>query len=467
MQIKASFRASLLQVLLGGLFLCNPVWGFSDFLPDLFGYLLIWNGLSRLADLSDSIFESRVAFRNLIWVGLGEIAVRYFLRDAAARQTSEYQQPTWILLFSFAVLVLHFWLLIPAFKQLFAGFERLMDKYPSAVPTDTSKNKVTSARISRLSVIFVAAHAILSVLPELAILTSYEYHEDNALFGFDWYAYINLFRTVGVVIAAIFGLVWLIAFLRYFVAIVRDREWLERLDAAYAEEILPQAAKLRTRRLSTAFSLLSVGIFFTASLRMDEQVAVSGVFFALTVGLAALYLGELLPSRKICRTPCIVLGVVSIANALVKYLYLSQYSVEASEYYTGAFWFFAATQLLEILEAAATLLLVFVLLRMLTELVALYTGVYYGTEGSEMLSERATAKLHRSFEKRAIAMRIVFSLAAVGYMFEAVLQLTLDSLWLYPFALSLVGIGLFLEFLHQLSTEVTWKYQSDTTYRRD
>jgi hypothetical protein len=218
-----------------------------------------------------------------------------------------------------------------------------------------------------------------------------------------------------------------------------------------------------------ALSMLSVGVFFTLSLRMDEQVALPGLFFALAVGAVAFYLGELMPSRKSCRMPCILLGIVSFANALTKYVYLQQYSVEASTYYTGAFWLFAATQLLEILEAAATLLLLFVIMRLLAELVTLYTNVDYGTEGegSEALSKRATAALHRSFEKRSILIRTVFSLAAVGYMLDAILQLTVDWLWLCPFALSLLGIFLFLSYLHELSTQLRWKYQSDTTYRRD
>ena len=33
MNIKASFKVSFLQILLGGLFLCNPVWDFRIFFP--------------------------------------------------------------------------------------------------------------------------------------------------------------------------------------------------------------------------------------------------------------------------------------------------------------------------------------------------------------------------------------------------------------------------------------------------
>ena len=40
-------------------FLANPTVAFRDPLPDLIGYLLLFFGLSRLADLQDHFAESR------------------------------------------------------------------------------------------------------------------------------------------------------------------------------------------------------------------------------------------------------------------------------------------------------------------------------------------------------------------------------------------------------------------------
>ena len=466
MQMKLSKGMGFWTILIAGLFLWNPVWGFSDPLPDLIGYLLLWGGLAYLADLNDSIFESRKGFQNLVWVGAGELLIRSLLKDAEAAQTSVYQQPTWILLFSFVLLVLQWWLLIPALKKLFVGIDHLADKHQNERLMRLRRERTQSERMARLSMIFVVVRTIFAVLPELAILTSFEYQANNERFGFDWYEYIGLFRTVGVAISLIFCLIWLIALICYVVRILRDGEWLERLRAAYIDEILPQEGMLKARRLCAVLSLLSVGILFVANLRIDEQVALTGAVFALAVGASAIYLGEMLPDHWRYRAPCIALAIVAVGNVVAKYAYLQRFTVEASEYQIDAFWFFTATQLLEILEAALTLLVIWKTIGLLLELVRAHTEVNYRTPGSEVLSQNATARLHRSFENRAALIRVVFSIAAVGYMFEAILQLSLEWLWLIPFGISLLGICLFLSFLHELSTQIRWKYLSDGAHKK-
>ena len=59
---RSQKHMGLLYVMLGGIFLCNPVVGFVDVLPDLVGYLLISVGLLRLADLNGHILESAQRF---------------------------------------------------------------------------------------------------------------------------------------------------------------------------------------------------------------------------------------------------------------------------------------------------------------------------------------------------------------------------------------------------------------------
>ena len=466
MKIRISRNMGFVEILLAAFFLFNPVWGFSDLLPDLIGYLLMWTGLSRLADLNDSLFESRKDFQSLLWVGVGELLIRSLLKDAAAKQTSEYQQPTWILLFSLALLVLQWWLLIPAFQKLFAGVGRLADKHGSATLSAVSHGRTPSERIARTTTVFVVAHSVLAFLPELAILTSFEYQANNEKFGFDWYEYIGFFRTLGVVVSLIFGLIWLIAFSCYTVRILRDREWMERLSVAYAEDILSQESMLKAKCLGTVLSILSVGVFFTANLRIDGQVALSGVIFAAAMLIVTFYVGDLEKSCRSYRTPCVVLLLVSASNALTRYLYLQRFDLEASKYQTDAFWFFFATQMLEILETVMTLLVIWKMIRFLLSLANAHTEVDYGTPGSEEISRRATDRLHRSFQKRATVAFVFFAIAALGYVFESVLQLTLEWFWLIPFAVSLIAIILLLGFLYELSAQIRWKYLSNDMHNR-
>ena len=58
---------------LGGIFLFNPIVAVVDVLPNVIGYLLIYAGLWRLADLNDEFASAHRLSRIMIWVGLLEI----------------------------------------------------------------------------------------------------------------------------------------------------------------------------------------------------------------------------------------------------------------------------------------------------------------------------------------------------------------------------------------------------------
>lgn len=460
----------LLWVLLSVLFLCNPVAGFSDPLPDLFGYLMIWLGLARLADLNGTIAEGRRGFRTMLFVGVGELLIRALLRDAESMQTSKYQQPTWILLFSFVLLLLQCLILIPAFKRLFSGLDALADKHQSTRLSRLTgrgrRQRTWGERMVRITTVFWVAHALLALLPELSILTSFEYAVGNEAFFFDWYQYIGLFRAVGVLISVLFALVWLIAFLLYFITALREREWLERIQNAYACEVLTQVEMLTVRRICTAIGVLSIGVFFTIGLRLDGQVALTSLVFAVAVLFAVWYLGDLLTERGGYYLPCIALAIVSAAHALSKYFYLQRFDVDSSKYIGEAFWFFLVTQFLEILDAALTLAVIWKLFALLLDLARRHVSVDYGTAGSELLSRNATERLHKTFEKRANVTLVVFAVAALGYMFEAILQLRFPLLWILPFLASFVAICMTIGFLHELSGEIRSKYLSDLTNKK-
>ena len=467
---KIPRHMGFLWVLLSVLFLCNPVVGFSDPLPDLFGYLLIWVGLSRLSDLNETLAESRRGFRTMIFVGGGELLLRYLLRDAESRQTSDYQQPTWILLFSFVLLVLQCIILIPAFKKLFLGIDALADKHGSArlsrLTGSTRRQRTLSERMLRRTCVFWVAHAVLAVLPELSILTSFEYAVGNERFLFDWYQYIGLFRTFGLLFSLGFALVWLVFFLHYMIVLLRERAWLETLRDVYSREILTQVEMLTLRRLTAAIGILMIGIFFTISVRVDGQVGIPSLGLAVAVLFAVRYLGELLTEKRGYAVPCIALGVVSVAHALSKYCYLLRFDIVSSKYQGEAFWFFLATQFLEILDAALTLAVIWKLLGLLLDLVRRHTAVDYGTVGSELLSQAATARLHRTFEKRANIIFGVFAFAALGYMLEAFLQLRFQLMWIVPFVSSFVAICMTVGFLHELSSDIRSKYLSELTNKK-
>ena len=219
-------------VMLSGIFLFNPVIAFLDFLPDVLGYLLLCVGLFRLADVNFHLSDAAKHFRTMLFVGLGELFCMYLVYGVMRNRVDEmnpYERPVSILLFSFAVLVLQCCFLIPAFRELFVGLDQLASYHGSNILCEEHNGKTESEKMIRLSTAFVILRAVFSVLPELTILTSFEHDAKNDKFLFDWYEFIHLFRFVGVLLGTMIALIWLVAFMKYFKRVMRERDNRRRL----------------------------------------------------------------------------------------------------------------------------------------------------------------------------------------------------------------------------------------------
>ena len=102
-------------IALAFLFFWNPNVSVFDFLPDFIGYLLLSIGLSKIADLNESIEDASSLFRKMILVDLGKwLAILWiFGLGTPAEQSSS------LLLFTFVFAVAEGIVLIPAYTKLF------------------------------------------------------------------------------------------------------------------------------------------------------------------------------------------------------------------------------------------------------------------------------------------------------------------------------------------------------------
>ena len=456
-------------IMLAGLFLFNPIAGFVDVLPDVFGYLLLWMGLGALSDLNECLQEARGRFRILFFIGIAQLYAMYYVYAVMPERASEmnrYEQPVMILLCSFLMLLAQWFLLIPALRDLFKGMDRLAEKYGSARLTRERRGKTAAERMISFSTFFVILHSVLSTLPELAILTSFEADVKNAHFPFDWYRFVNLFRIVAIFLALTVALIWLIRYLRYFVTAQRDREWVQGLRRTYENEILTQTEMLTVRKFRVSVLLCYIGILFSVSLRFDGMDALPSFVMALFFLLALQYLGALVPNSKQCRRWCLISGVASLLYFTANRLYLQSHLPEASLYHTDAYYFFFVTRLLGAVDAVVAMMLIYSMMRVLMDLVRTHTAVEYDGENSAELSARATQRLHSTFAKRNRVILILFGIAAVGNLLDVLLQLQLPWIWLISFVFAFAAIWNFYLFLHELFVQVQARYRTERTYKK-
>ena len=463
MNQKSSHHMGFGCILLGALFLWNPIVGFVDVLPDFFGYLLFYIGTYKLADLNPHVEAAREKLRVLLWVGAGQVFAMWFLYSVMgnSEEINRYELPTGILLCSFALLFFQWYFLIPAFRELFCGMERLAEKYNSVRMDSSKRGKSKSRRMITVCRIFVIVSTLAALLPELTILTSYEVAVQNSNFSFDWYDFIRMFRVIGGAIGFLFGAIWLVCMVGYCISALRDGEWQKRLHLGYDFEIRKQPGLLTVRRFHLFFLLLQIAIIFAMNLRLSFYSVLPGIGLALFGCLAVFLLSQKISigQKDNLYIAGGLLAVVSLAQGITNHLYLSDYLPEASLYQSVPYYKYLFVRCLGIAEAICTFIFIWVLMKLLMALIFEHTAVEYEGDVTHALSNAATARLHRSFERRSIVIFVFFALAAIGNIFDAFFLLQYPWGWLICFVFSFVAIWNFFSMLHEFMVQIRFRYQ--------
>ena len=485
-----------IPVALAGLFLVDPVVAFRDYLPDAVGYLLICMALVPWADLDFRLERSLRCFHWLLGVGLGQLVAQWFVHrylPGLGEKLNPYEIPVSLLLCSFLFGVAKCVLLMPALRNLFLGLQGLNERNGGTALLGTDKRgRTLCEKMTGRSTRFAVLTSLLSVLPELAILTSFEYeaagkseYPEWFLGGgggnvqFDWYSYASLFRTAAAIIAVGIALMWLIGYLRCVIAFGKDVACMEAMEKRYAAEILPKQGMLVDRRLRGAFAVFGVGLVFAAHFReakvlvpdvMHSQGVVTstrellpGIFFGALAFFGVLWLGELVERKVPLMLSSVLLSGVSLTQILLNRRYMSRFYPMDSLYREEPYNQFLMLRLVEIAEAACTLLTAWLLLEVLWQIVRRHTGALgSGGEDSSFLG-RVNLGLHREMRGRLIVTGVLFLLAAVAQGAVAWWQLKITWLWVVALGLSLFAIGRLLFLMKDIREEVGFRYGQNTS----
>ncbi len=432
------------------LFLADPNVAFRDFLPDCIGYIFLCAGLSSVAQLNDYIEDALIGFKKMVWISVGAMLAEYYLQHVLPgeeKTLNTYESPTLLLLFSFVMLVLKCYFLLPAYRDLFKGLGALADRHGGERIRLERRGKTRTERMSLSTRRFVVTSSVLSFLPELAVIGTFEYEAENS--PVDWFRFVELFRTVALMASLVISILWLIRAMRYWSLILCDRPMTEAWEMRYIKESLPNAPMLAWRRFRFAFWFLILGSIFSIGFRMDESAILPSVFCALFCVVGVLWTGSAPQGHH--RTWILATGgafaLCSIAASIVNDEYFRLYLfAEASYYSTNAYRLFLLLRILQIAEAVLMLVFLLILLRWLYAFVREQVCVRYGEENAE-LSARATARLHRQFKLKILVTAVLFFLSAAGQAIEALLRLQYPWLWWISVPVSLAAVISFVALL--------------------
>ena len=143
---KSGRRLGFGLVSAGFVFLFLPDLMLIDILPDVIGYVLIALGLSSVAFLDDSVAEARKLFLRLAIVAALKPVALIGVFSASASE-----QPTMLLLMSFALSLFECIWLIPAYSNLAEGLLYLGTRLDAMAVFGDGKRRYRGSYLCRLS----------------------------------------------------------------------------------------------------------------------------------------------------------------------------------------------------------------------------------------------------------------------------------------------------------------------------
>lgn len=451
-----------LWLLLGGFFLWNPVVGVKDVLPDVIGYFLLCMGVLRLTDLNDDLADAQKAFRSMLWVSGAQLAA-WILVSGFLQKTemdmNQYEEPVWVLVFAFVFLVLEWYIMLPAWKLFFKGLSDLARYHGGSAILTASKGNSLCERMIKRTRGFVIVKTLLTVLPEASVLTSFEAEIENSVFVFDWFPFLSAFRALAVLVGLVIGVIWLIGFCKLMLLAIGDKPWQECLCQRYRLEILPDVGLLLNRRVKDAFLLFKVGIVFCINLTVQYREILPDWISVILFLCGGLFLMGLLGEVKPCLWSGGALLAVGIARTCFNEAFLKdEWTPEAALAIPSVADQYLTVRILSWLEAAATFAFVLFVMRALLSMAKRHTSVDYGDDPA--LSERATARLHSVFRKKAIWVIVAFGASAIAKILEIELQPQqgFGWIWMVQVAVSAAAAVLFCSYLDSLAEAIASRY---------
>ncbi|MBR6050546.1 MAG: hypothetical protein IKP68_05000 [Clostridia bacterium] len=302
----------LLYILIGCVFLFDPIYNLIDVPPDFVGVALILYGMSRLADLNSHVFAAYSKMRSAAFVTFAKLVCMALIGvfDPTMRTT---------LTLGFGVLECVF--LIPALTELFEGF--------SALATGNVEiNEKISSGIKPLTAVFFILRAVGSVLPDAARMiyeTSGGAVKPNAITPeMLW----TILITVSLVLTTLCGAFWLYHVFGFINPARKNREFVASLEKRYADEILSNDQKMTSRRVGRFCLLASLSLIPFVTLRVD------GIYFLPEFAFGIVMLVANLITKKYAQDKKLTALLISFtAVAAAEYAVMMIYSPRFGDAY--------------------------------------------------------------------------------------------------------------------------------------
>ena len=472
--VKVNKKLGMGLIIAAFFFLFNPNIIIIDLLPDVIGYVLMCMGLSQLSLINPSFEEAIAKFKKMIFVSLGKFAAFILLFSLF----NERERPYGFLLFAFAFLVLDLIFIIPAIKELFEGFIYLAGMHKSEVAYKKrreSSRRTYIEKIYRLTITFVIVKAVLYVLPEFITLTKDEYIDRSFLMYM--YEYINVFRVLGALIVLVWGVVWLIRTVRFFVKLSKEAAFISELREVFIVKALPREGLFIKKAIKNALIWFGAGAVFGLDLHVSmtlDNIASSSITISkITLNIlpdflsaacfliAAIILRNYIKMSKNLIWASSIYASLSILASVLKVYFLVVYGTySAINHVDEAFDMFYLLCSSTVIENLAFVAMIVVFAWFMKELIENYSG-YVPT-----IADHTTESLLKATHKELFnKMWFVITFAVIGAIFASVYDFMLverhifaQVSWVIDFAAQALFAIVTVKALFDINDEVNSRY---------
>ena len=467
MQANKTIRPmSFTLVALGLCFFFNPYFAVLDLFPDFIGCFLIWLGLSRISRINAVMQEARAAFLKLLAVCIGKDIIVLMTFGSSASG----ERPVALLLISFVGALLTLWLAYNALHALFDGFYGLSAKEGcQALYANCKKRGVERSRTEvmlRRAMIFLVLREVMGVLPEISSLSTTLFYLQPG--HINMYDYVGLMRVLSFLVVLGAGIFYLVAVLRYFGVLRKERDFRVQLAQKEREFSAAHPGNAVERRYRLAFLLMSVGAFLLTDFYIDFFNVIPDAIGAAFL-LAGILLTDLSRNQKLlCGIGAGVYGVVATLSSYFAYSFATNHSIGEigkTKEGTSAYQWMWGSALFEMLVFLALLLLFLLALR---RVIDKWTGYVAERGDSEFEKRRRTAFLEE-FDGvliRTFVFGLIAAIASFVYDYMKIIPggkwfRILEFFWAFDFCMSLLFATLFATLLGSILQGIKQRFEYD------
>ena len=445
-------------------FLFNPNITIIDFLPDFIGYIILSIALSKIALLSETLYDAKRAFERLIILDVGKI---FSILWVYGMDSGGSEHSTSLLLWSFIFGVLECIFAIPAYIKLFDGFSSLGNFHSNtSIHGKKSRNKKESYTdsVRRFSVFFIILKAVFTCIPEITALGMSSY-DDNSRF-FDFYDYIGVIRGLFFVPVLIVGTVWLALVIKYFVRISKDRAFTDAINEEYSQKKSTKKGAFIIKDVKIATAFMVIASIFSIDFNLDGINVLPDFFVVVALALSLFYFSKTAKIKK--GFAIVAFSLFFIATLLedyVRYYFADNFYYNAINKNGEAFACYIVTVIAVAVEGIILALVYASAARAIKSVVLDHTGYVLGksieSEGEKKQILVVQKRLNKNFSVLvdfAIVCALADTFGSLYGAFYAFLNKNFGWMGLLSMVCGLLLVGMTVKAVSELREAVQTKY---------